>query len=894
MNHISITRRVDDPVGLVRRTFSKFHPRRSFQTDGLSPPSKQRIISTDKLKRISAALMSAAVLFAGLSSNAGAALQAVGPTDPVSTVPAWYQDANGLAVQPCLDQNTMCVLTPAFDPLLTATPSPITTTGPINDLNFPNEAFYFLADGLMSVGPTLSAKARIRLALEFAFLPNVVPNAGTTFLRINMSQIASGLTPNSTYTVTHPYGSFTFTSDATGAAIPTGLTKTAVFRAQDPAAPAAGIFFPPDMQAAATTNIGPFLKGAAGLIVDPVSGHTYLGDPKVPVAVTGSPTGNNFFRITGPNIGGTGVNTIQTPLFALSGRVFTGQIPSAMSIDRATFARDATSGQIDVFATALPTASLTVSGVGIPATVMTQDVPNSGKFYAHIPLPSSALPTGVVITNSLDVPAVPHPVTLEDEVNISASFYDPAAKTLKIVANSRDNLAPVPTLSVPAFPIPNTLDATGTVVIPLTTTIPPMNVTVASSEGGQSSRSVSVFTPAPAPVAVADTATTLAGTPVTISVLANDTIAAPGIINVASVGIVSAPLSGFAVANPDGTVTYIPAAGFTGPASFSYVVANTEGTDSNAATVTVTVSAAGVAPAPVAVGDAASTTAATAVTIPVLANDTIAAPGVINTASVLIASAPLSGTAVASPTGTITYTPAAGFTGTASFTYTVANSAGTVSNAALVTVTVNPAVAAPAPVAVANTATTTAGTAVTINVLANDTIAAPGVINTGSVVIASQPLTGGTAVANLAGTVTFTPAAGFTGTTSFTYTVANTQGAVSNAATVTVTVNPAVTETVRATVVEYVVSKGSWNVQGTSSNTTTHAMTVTLTGVVAGVACNADGRVIGTTNSTGGKYILQVTGTPGGPLDPTTTNCNSVLVTSSLGGVSPNAPYALK
>lgn len=97
----------------------------------------------------------------------------------------------------------------------------------------------------------------------------------------------------------------------------------------------------------------------------------------------------------------------------------------------------------------------------------------------------------------------------------------------------------------------------------------------------------------------------------------------------------------------------------------------------------------------------------------------------------------------------------------------------------------------PAPVAVANAASTAAATAVTIPVLANDTIAAPGVINTASVTISTQS-PDGTAVANPDGTVTFTPAAGFSGTTTFTYTVTNTStpALASNAATVTVTVAP--------------------------------------------------------------------------------------------------------
>ena len=134
----------------------------------------------------------------------------------------------------------------------------------------------------------------------------------------NLQRMA-GLTPG-VYTVTHPYGSFTFTVNATGSTV---LVNGQAFRAEDPIAPSPGVYFPPEMRAGVLTGIGPFLTSAAGLVTDPASGHVYIGDPRVASAVVGSPTGNNFFRIDGPNVGGPGVNYVQTTLFNLSGKVFT-------------------------------------------------------------------------------------------------------------------------------------------------------------------------------------------------------------------------------------------------------------------------------------------------------------------------------------------------------------------------------------------------------------------------------------------------------------------------------------------------------------------------------------------------------------------------------------------
>jgi hypothetical protein len=69
-------------------------------------------------------------------------------------------------------------------------------------------------------------------------------------------------------------------------------------------------------------------------------------------------------------------------------------------------------------------------------------------------------------------------------------------------------------------------------------------------------------------------------------------------------------------------------------------------------------------------------------------------------------------------------------------------------------------------------------------------------------------------------------------------------------------------------------------------------MILKLTGVVNGVACNADGRVLGTIPSVGTNYTFDFTGT--GLLDPRTTNCNRIRVDSELGGASLNFAYRLR
>ena len=92
------------------------------------------------------------------------------------------------------------------------------------------------------------------------------------------------------------------------------------------------------------------------------------------------------------------------------------------------------------------------------------------------------------------------------------------------------------------------------------------------------------------------------------------------------------------------------------------------------------------------------------------------------------------------------------------------------------------------PIAANDSAVTTEATAVNINVISNDTDL-DGAIDPATVTITGAA-GNGTTVPNVDGTVTYTPNTGFTGTDTFTYTVEDNEGALSNEATVTVTITP--------------------------------------------------------------------------------------------------------
>lgn len=405
-----------------------------------------------------------------------AALSAAGPINPTNTLPAYFQDGNGLALTLCLDQNGLCVLPPEFDQTITPGAPAI-----VFPSNFPDETFWWTADATMDVGPNLTEPAVLGLALETAFLSlPVTPGEGITFLRINLKQL-SGLTPNSTYTVTHPFGSFTFPTDALGDAKNAGGQA---YRAED------GCFGPPcltfpQLLAAATTSIGPFLRAA-----NPLPPAGYIGDPRINQTVTGGTNGNEF-RIDGPDIGGPGVDTISTPLFSISGKIFNGRLATPLIVDRTTYNRGA-SGAVEIFATSATTAVVKVSGgPNLPATPVTLAKKDAnGHFYKRIQLAdASTLPSTVTLSaanagNRLSTVSSP----LVDVVTITEANYNARAQTLTIGAVSSDES---PTT-------PPTLTATGygalvdgTLTVPLLA-IPPAMVTVTSSAGGADSKLVNV------------------------------------------------------------------------------------------------------------------------------------------------------------------------------------------------------------------------------------------------------------------------------------------------------------------------------------------------------------------------------------------------------------------
>ena len=317
-------------------------------------------------------------------------------------------------------------------------------------------------------------------------------------------------------------------------------------------------------------------------------------------------------------------------------------------------------------------------------------------------------------------------------------------------------------------------------------TLDEFGYTIDDDEGFSSNIAVVTVTlPAGNPstlAAIDDSASVAAGSSVDINVLANDV----GLLAPATVDTNVLPEAQLGFLSKDdvtGVITYTAHDGTSGTDTFGYTVNDTNGVVSDVAIVTVTVTS-GSVDTFAANDDAATVSSGGSVQIEVLANDT----GALSAGSVdtnFTPGAEFGYLALDEDTGIITYTAYEGAGGVDTFRYTVNDSNGVASNVATVTVTVTSG-ASNVLLAVNDTAAVAEGGSVDIGLLANDS----GVLDQSTVDtnVAPQALSGSLAYNEMTGVLTYTPYAGVTGTDTFGYTVQDTNGTVSNIATVTVTI----------------------------------------------------------------------------------------------------------
>jgi Big-like domain-containing protein len=417
-------------------------------------------------------------LSAGAAWAQGQGLGAVGPLD-ANGYPSFIADKQNLALMPCLDSPTTTV--PVADPCALAGTLPDDTLPIVFVSNFPQEFFYSNATSVLNLGG--GRDALIITAVEGGFTAPLPPTIGqqVVFIRTRL-RVNGGLIGGATYRAVHPYGEITFVAAADG------TLKQVTTDIGCLAAPC-GDFqqLLTAVDAAGNATIGPFLQAVA-----PAPPAGYVGDPNIQQLVTGSPTGNNLFRIEqiNPATGAVIAVAGETNLFNLWGKLFTGPSTApTLTIDRTTYTRNAAGTTVDVFARSVGATSVTATVAG--TTITLHNDSQTGRYFGQANVPAARPGSAVVVTATNLTGSTSLSSTLVDDVIIDAVTYDTGTHVLTVQAHSGD-VAAAPALTVESDETPpvvlGTMASGG--AFTMNTPAPPAGVTVLSANGGSATRDV--------------------------------------------------------------------------------------------------------------------------------------------------------------------------------------------------------------------------------------------------------------------------------------------------------------------------------------------------------------------------------------------------------------------
>jgi hypothetical protein len=810
-----------------------------------------------KQKPIVALVSLALALSAG---TANALLERMGPVNNAPSVggfPSWFMDKTGLAIEFC-DPLNAAELNGGWCTLLPPNPPSAPETFPGN---FFVEHFYHDARNTTSfTHANGNSKVVLTIAVEAAFVngATVVPGQQMTFGRNRIS--ITNLPATGVYKVFTPYSEWALD----------GNTGGKIFYTED-----VGIGCPTTFECTLGTAIGPFLLPSATIgggevppIPDllagqdpfydalapkspyPATGKKYITDPKRIGPVTGSPlpafTGSdgvvrnhNTLYIEAPD----GTILVDSPQnWVLTGRILTGTIAGAVTVDRANYATNgvaadgtAPSNKVDVFARAFGTKPARLPAAPIAAPI----VPILGYYDAPC--------TGALTVDPLTGIATVNPPPYTAPVGFAKNQMFPAG------SNVWGQSSPQPTATnlsgIPSYACvedDTARDALGNVIPAyfLKKVTDALAVSVAFYNGpGGGTLAVNAASSDTTPL----TATTAP------PVLTLDGFGPGGtgldlVAGAASVPGLLAPPSKVQVTSSQGGVTILDTTTAVGaPVILGVPLASAD-------TVTMFEDC---SPLPAAA-------CAVPQVINPLANDTINGGAIAaGTGTITITQGSTKGTAVVdNVAGTITYTPNPNVNGTDAIAYTV-TVAGQVSNPVNITINITPV--NDAPVAVNDSTGAVRGVVNTFNVLTNDTDPDGSLVPTGRAVIATGNANLGiTAGASYAGgVVSYTPPPNTAaGTYSFTYNAVDAGGVPSaNAATVTVVVSTAEGISPQPPAV-FTAKTGRWVARGTVAPDGGQTMTVayadgnrrSAAGACPGI--NTAGTVLGTVVEIAGAWLF--------------------------------------
>ena len=449
----------------------------------------QRLLNTSL--RTLATGATAAALTMALSSTAAAqgpeGLAALGPIDPLTNFPMWYQDKHGIKLGLCTNMNHCFFMPP--DPL--SAPHAPTFPGD-TDKNWPAEVFWYACETGLDGAAGTQARGVLIHALEGAYGgEEAIFGQEVVFVRFRLH--FWDLVPFGTYTFTYPFGQETHQADGDGD----------IFVTRD-----VGIGRPGDYTGALKGELGPFLL-PVGLVDENGNPRPELLQPGmfltqnlVQTQITGSPTGNNFFAIEGPQVDTlfpghvdlTDARTdyARTDLFTVQGMVADRH---GVEHHKSHYSRSPEMTSLDVFATSSPEQPLYVELPNGMRIAMDERTDGSGAYHAKIDLGQGAAPPAQVrLVNALDMPPTFKTVTgFAPQVTISQASYA-LNGSLVVQARSSDLLSNTP------LPLEGIGIAAGTqldwisaglfsVSLP-TVAIPPAAVTVGSTTARHSAKVV--------------------------------------------------------------------------------------------------------------------------------------------------------------------------------------------------------------------------------------------------------------------------------------------------------------------------------------------------------------------------------------------------------------------
>ena len=470
------------------------------------------------MKNIKLRLWSACLL-AGMSQNTlafcpteGAQPMKIGPHNPQTTFPLWVQDSVGLPLEICPGTDLVnCISVPPFTFAdFPGDPDAVAKAALSQLIGFGDEGFWASAETLMFIPGGGGTRAIMVSAIEAAFLPDFADGNQFPFTRLRLRVDVPSV---GVYTVTHPWGKITYDITTPGFnAINDSFDIPFVADQVDyvgrigpvltwdtfPEDPALDLYGPPFQ------FTPPYGLGAPDGIADYIGTLNYINPVTLTDAhaVKGSPCGTNYFRIEGPDIGGPGVDILETDLFTVTGKLYNAEsLPVPLEIGQVSYSRSTvaqtTAGQVNVFATAPGLADVSFSGGdNIPVGEHPMINDGSGRFFGSAALAPDAttLPAQVAVTaNNQNIAPSSQPVTvnvpLVDLVTITRADFDYATKALTIEAHSSDQLVP-PVLSA----IGQNLSSG---VMSINLNIAPSTITVTSSAGGSATIPVTVIHSAP-------------------------------------------------------------------------------------------------------------------------------------------------------------------------------------------------------------------------------------------------------------------------------------------------------------------------------------------------------------------------------------------------------------